>query len=292
MCCEGKITMARIGVVTDSIADLPQDLYRENNIEVVPVSVLFGDEVYKDQVDLTTEEFFEKLKTSDVMPTTSQPSPASFLAVYKRMLENYDHIISIHVSSKLSGTYQSALIARETLGSSAIEVIDSGQASTCQGFVALAAARAVAAGRELNEIRRVVRHFMDNVKLLFTVDTLRYLEKNGRIGKASALLGGLLSIKPVISLGEGEVIPVDRVRGAGRVLPRVMELMSQWVGSRKPLHVAVIHGDSPDRAKEWKAEVERRFVCAEVFISKCGPVVGTHTGPGSIGVAWCPAYEG
>ncbi|MCR4424961.1 MAG: DegV family protein [Firmicutes bacterium] len=284
--------MARIGVVTDSIADLPQDLYRENNIEVVPVSVLFGDEVYKDQVDLTTEEFFEKLKTSDVMPTTSQPSPASFLAVYKRMLENYDHIISIHVSSKLSGTYQSALIARETLGSSAIEVIDSGQASTCQGFVALAAARAVAAGRELNEIRRVVRHFMDNVKLLFTVDTLRYLEKNGRIGKASALLGGLLSIKPVISLGEGEVIPVDRVRGAGRVLPRVMELMSQWVGSRKPLHVAVIHGDSPDRAKEWKAEVERRFVCAEVFISKCGPVVGTHTGPGSIGVAWCPAYEG
>ncbi|MCR4425168.1 MAG: DegV family protein [Firmicutes bacterium] len=283
--------MARIAIVTDSTADLPTSMYRERDIVVVPLTVHFGEETYTDQVDLTSKQFFEKLQKSPIMPRTSQPSPADFIAVYERLLGSYDHIFSLHISSKLSGTYQSAKIAAETLKSPAIEVVDTMTVSLCTGLVTLAAADARDVHNDPEEVRRAVRHVMDTFGLLFTVGTLLYLEKNGRIGKAAALLGGLLSIRPILSMSEGELTAVERVRGQGRVLPRVLEIMESRVDRSHPVDVAVLHAVDPQRGEEWMEAVRERFTCRRIFLTECGPVVGTHSGPGALAVGWYPSIH-
>ncbi|MEA4882380.1 MAG: DegV family protein [Clostridia bacterium] len=280
-----------MAVVTDSVADLPASLYRENGITVVPLSVIFGDEIFHDQIDITSEQFFSRLRTAKTMPSTSQPSPAEFIEVYDRLIREYDYVFSVHASAKLSGTFQSATIARDTLESGKIEVIDTANASAAEGFAALAGARAVKAGLDPARVREAIHSSIASTRILFTVDTLEFLQRNGRIGKASSLLGTLLAIKPIISVADGVVTPVEKVRGSGRVLPRVLELMEESMGGApQPIRVAVLHADAEERAAQWSEGIRLRFECAELFTAQIGPVVGTHAGPGTLGVVWRP-YE-
>ena len=277
----------RVAVVTDSMADLPKETADEHGVSIVPLTVIFGEETFLDGVDMNSHDFFARLKTSSVMPSTSQPSPADFIQVYDDLLGKYDHIVSVHASHKLSGTYQSACIARDTLESRSIDVIDSRQVTMCEGFAVLEAARAAQRGGSREEVCEAALRVAGSVQLLFTVDTLEFLERNGRIGKAASLLGTLLSIKPIIHLEDGEVAPRDKVLGARRLLPRVIELMSEAIGSRA-ICAAVLHTDAHEKAEEWKCEIEKRFNCKELIVNEVGPVVGTHAGPGAVGVAWYP----
>jgi DegV family protein with EDD domain len=280
----------RVAVVTDSMADLPKEIAEEHGVSVVPLTVIFGEETFLDGVDMTSRDFFARLKTSSVMPSTSQPSPADFIQIYDDLLKTNDHIVSVHASHKLSGTYQSACIARDTLESHAIDVIDSKQVTMCEGFAALEAARAAQRGASPEEICEAALRVAGSVQLLFTVDTLEFLERNGRIGKAASLLGTLLSIKPIIHLEDGEVAPRDKVLGARRLLPRVMELMDEAIDSRA-IHAAVLHTDAHEKAEEWKREIGEKFSCKELIANEVGPVVGTHAGPGAVGVAWYPCVD-
>jgi len=275
----------RIAVVTDSMADLPREMADELGVSIVPLTVIFGEEAFLDGVEMNAHDFLARLKTSSVMPSTSQPSPADFIQVYDDLLGKYDHIVSVHASHRLSGTYQSACIARDTLESRSIDVIDSKQVTMCEGFAVLEAARAAQRGASREEVCEAALRVAGCVRLLFTVDTLEFLERNGRIGKAASLLGTLLSIKPIIHLEDGEVAPRDKVLGARRLLPRVVELMNEAIGSRA-IRAAVLHTDAHEKAEEWRCEIEKAFKCSELIVNEVGPVVGTHAGPGAVGVAW------
>jgi len=278
--------MTRIALVTDSSSDLTREIYQENGITVVPLTVHFGDESFIDTVEISSSEFFDKLKRSQVMPKTSQPSPADFVAVYQRLLKSHDFVFSVHISSKMSGTVQSAQIAAETVNPDVIEVVDGRAVSLVTGLMVLEAAEAIRQGKSVDDVRESIQHVMGSFGLYWTLDTLEYLQKNGRIGRATAFIGGLLSIKPIMSIEEGEIAGVERVRGSNRVFPRILELMHSRIRPGAPIDVIVLHADDEPRGKRWLADVKSEFNCRRTWLTDCGPIVGTHAGPGTIAVAW------
>jgi len=278
--------MTRIALVTDSSSDLTREIYQENGITVVPLTVHFGDESFIDTVEINSSEFFDKLKRSQVMPKTSQPSPADFVAVYERLLKSHDFVFSVHISSKMSGTVQSAQIAAETVNPDVIEVVDGRAVSLVTGLMVLEAAEAIRQGKSVDDVRESIQHVMGSFGLYWTLDTLEYLQKNGRIGRATAFIGGLLSIKPIMSIEEGEIAGVERVRGSNRVFPRILELMHSRIRPGAPIDVIVLHADDEPRGKRWLADVKSEFNCRRTWLTDCGPIVGTHAGPGTIAVAW------
>ncbi|EEG77200.1 DegV family protein [Dethiobacter alkaliphilus] len=277
-----------VKIVTDSTADLPQGLADELDIAVVPLNVHFGEEEYLDWIDLDSDSFFEKLQASEVMPRTSQPSPADFEAVYKRVGEDGDTIISLHISAELSGTYQSATIAKSMLEDMDIEVIDSKLTSMALGIVVVEAARAARDGKSKEEILSVIYEQLGKVKVYFGVDTLEYLQKNGRIGKAAALLGGLLSLKPILTLVDGMVVPKDKVRGRVKLQARVVDLVGEELGADVTGKAVILHGNVLEEALKLKDKIEAKYNFSEIIISSIGAVIGTHTGPGVLGVAVLP----
>lgn len=279
----------RIGVVTDSTADLPKGYYQEYGIRMVPLTVHFGEETYKDGVDLTSEEFYAKLAASDVMPRTSQPSPADFAAVYEELARDFDAVISVHLSGKASGTLGAARLAASMVSPSLkVEVFDGRSFSTGTGLMALEAAKMARDGRSLPEIIERLTYIRDNLQVFFTVDTLEYLHKNGRIGKATAFLGSVLNIRPILKVEDGEIAPAEKVRGKSKILPKVIELMHERVPQGAPIRVAFIHSGQPELMKQWVDAITSEFVCVEPVFSMVGPVIGTHAGPGTIGLAFYP----
>ncbi|MBS4020919.1 MAG: DegV family protein [Dethiobacter sp.] len=280
--------MSKIMIVTDSTADLPQGLVQTLDITVVPLKIHFGDEEYLDWIDLDSDSFYAKLKTSDIMPRTSQPSPADFEAAYKPLLENGAAIISLHISAKLSGTYQSAVIAKSMLESSDIEVIDTKVASMALGIVVVEAARAARQGKSKEEILAQIAENNGKVRVFFGVDTLEYLQKNGRIGKAAALVGGLLSIKPLLTLKDGEILPKEKVRGRAKLIGRLVDTIAEELGSDVLGTAVIMHGNALDEALKLKEKIDEKYNFSEVIISSLGAVIGTHTGPGVLGVCVLP----
>lgn len=280
-----------IKIVTDSTADLPQILAEELDIAVVPLKVHFGEEEFLDWIDLDSDSFFTKLKGSDVMPRTSQPSPADFEAVYKRVGEDGDMVISIHISAQLSGTYQSAMIAKSTLEGQDIEVVDSKVTSMALGIVVVEAARAARAGKSRDEILAQVYDNLTRVKVYFGVDTLEYLQRNGRIGKAAALLGGLLNVKPLLTLIDGSIHPRDKVRGKSKLQERFVTLIGEELGENVKGKAVILHGNVLEEALKLKEKVEAKYDFSEVLVSSIGAVIGTHTGPGVLGVVVLPDAE-
>jgi len=278
------IIVARIKIVTDSTADIPQAMARDLGLTVVPLTVFFGPESFLDGVELKPSEFYAKLVSSPHHPKTSQPSPADFAAVYNGLKSETDTIISIHLSSHLSGTYQSAVLAKGMVDGVDVEVVDSKGASMSFGVTVIEAARAVRAGWSKDQVLTLVDRMVRNVGVYFCVDTLEYLRRNGRIGKASALLGSLLNIKPVLTLEDGIVAPFEKLRGQNRVIPRLVELMQQKMGPEKRIRVAVVHADARDQAEKLLEAVRGGFEVDEATISDIGPVIGTHTGPGTLAV--------
>lgn len=276
--------MGRVRVVTDSTADIPESLRRELGIEMVPLNVHFGPEVFKDQVDIFPDDFYARLPKTEHHPRTSQPSPGEFVETYKRIIEQGEDIVSIHISSKLSGTFQSATLAQNMLPDAPIEIVDSGLAAMVLGMVVLEAARAAQKGANQAEVRRVAEDTMRKTRVAFAVDTLEYLQRNGRIGKAAAFLGSLLGIRPLLTLSDGLVAPVEKIRGKSKVLPRVLEIIQEWVPAGSTVKAAITHAAAPEEAEVWKHEVSKIYTVEEWIVCPLGPVVGTHTGPGTVGV--------
>lgn len=277
--------MSKIAIVTDSSAYLPADLVARYGIHVMPLKVAFGQTVYRDCVDITEEEFYHKLAQARELPITSQPSAGEFLVFYQEVARQAQGILSIHLSSALSGTYNSAMAAREMLPEVPIEVIDSHSASMGQGFLALAAARAAEEGQSLAEIATLTRDLAPRLNVIFVLDTLKYLHKGGRIGGAQALMGSMLAIKPLLHLHEGRVEPLEKVRSRGKAVQRLVEVMAERLQGQ-PAHVAILHSASPQEAEALQAQITARFTCRELLLCGVSPVIGTHTGPGCLGLAF------
>jgi len=281
--------MGKVAIVTDSTADLPREMYEEHGIVVVPLLVHFGDEIYRDGVDLSSEEFYDKLVSSKILPRTSQPSPHDFQVVYEDLASKSEEIVSIHLSSKLSGTYQSATLAAGMMKGTKVRVIDGKGASAITGLLVLEAARLARSGATADDIAARLHHLIEGMVVFFTVDTLEYLEKNGRIGKATAFLGTLLSIRPLLQLYDGEVVPFEKVRGSkAKVLARMIAAAKERAPSGKKLRAAIMHGAVPEEAAALKQTVERELACDEILTAWLGPVIGSHVGPGTLGLAFYP----
>lgn len=283
--------MGRIRIVTDSTADIPQSVREELDIAMVPLKVHFGNEAYLDGVTIQSAEFYEKLTHASALPTTSQPSPVDFVEVYKKLLEEPDtEIISIHLSAAMSGTYQSALLAKSLLDSGeAVTPIDSRSASYGIGLLAVEAAKAAREGASREEIVGLIERLRSRTSIYFLVSSLEFLQKGGRIGKASALFGTLLNIKPILTVdSEGEVAAVDKVRGQRKAMSRIAELMQKEFAGR-PIDVIVAHAGAPEAAEELGALVKERFQVRKYGVTEIGPVIGTHTGPGTSAVFVLPA---
>lgn len=276
-----------IKIVTDSSAYLPADLVQQHDIRVVPLKVLFGEKAYRDEIDLSRQEFYRMLAEAETLPTTSQPSAGEFFDLYSELSKDDHEIISIHIGSKLSGTVSSAQSAKEMLPEARITIIDSASTAMGLGLMVLTAARAAAEGKTTAEIVAAVEKMIRAMNVVFVVDTLEYLQKGGRIGGAAALVGTLLKVKPILCLKDGRVEPLDKVRSKRKALARLLEAVEERVGPGTPMQVAVLHAQAYDEARELEQEVRARFNCTECYFAEIGPVISTHTGPGVVGLVAC-----
>ena len=281
--------MGKISLVTDSTAELPEDIIKKYNISVVPLKVFFGQEVFLDGVEIKPEVFFQRQVAGEIS-STSQPSPAEFVDYYRPLAEAGDEIISIHISGELSGTVQSANLARTMLNYPGLEVVDSGLTSVGLGMIVLNAARAVEAGQPKSVVMSMIEEMKRNIEVYFMVDSLEYLQRGGRIGKAQAFLGTLLNVKPILRL-EGLVLPHEKVRGRSRALSRLITIFKEKYGQGSRVQCWVTHGDFMEGAVQVTKELSESFQCTELLTGRLGPVVGTHTGPGIVGIACLPVRE-
>ncbi|MFS8523943.1 MAG: DegV family protein [Limnochordales bacterium] len=277
--------MAGVKIVTDSGADIPKPLAEELDIAVVPLTVHFGDEEFKDGVDLELSEFYRRLHAGG-QPRTTQPSPTDFEAVYRRLQADADAIVSVHLSSELSGTMQSASIAAAMDGIDVpVHVVDSRSASLGIGMLAVEAARMAKAGASAEDIVQHLEAIVARQKVLFLVDTLEYLQRNGRIGRAQAFVGGLLNIKPLLTIDDGVVAPLERARGRAKARARLLELVTQGAQGQR-VKVAVMHADALEEAESLASELRSRLDVEELVVGQLGATIGTHAGPGTLGVVF------
>ncbi|GEL06850.1 DegV family protein [Salisediminibacterium halotolerans] len=281
--------MSNVSIVTDSTADIPKELADELDITIIPLKVHFGEnEVYEDGVDLTAEHFYKRLGESDTIPTTSQPTPYQFETVYRELHEKEPNkpILSIHLSAKMSGTHQSAYLASQNVSDDFhVTVIDSKRASYAIGIIVVELASMAKAGAQKDDLLERLDELLQDTEVFFMVETMEYLQKNGRIGKASALLGSLLKIKPILSLTEdGEVYPFDKVRGSKKAIQHILTELSDRYGD-EPVHVGISHAESAEEAKKIMAEITGRFQVRKEVITDIGPVIGAHVGPGTISIS-------
>jgi DegV family protein with EDD domain len=289
--------LAHVHVFTDSTADIPKELQQELNIKVIPLKVHLDNQSYLDGVTLTSEEFYKRLEIAEKLPTTSQPSPMDFCDAYKKAIEEgAEEIISIHLSSALSGTYQSAVLAKGMLEEDThvkLTVVDSKSASYGIGVVVVAVARAALAGKSIEECMDVAQYYIENQQIYFLVDTLEYMKRGGRIGKAAAVVGSLLNIKPILSISkDGEIYAVEKVRGKNKAFGRILELAKEKIPAG-PLSATVIHADASDEAARWMELLENQdeYEVHDKVITSIGPVVGTHTGPATLAFILVPLKE-
>jgi fatty acid kinase fatty acid binding subunit len=280
-----RLTAANTAIVVDSTADFPDAPERFPNWRVVPLYVRFGDESYRDYVELGPEEFYARLRTADRLPTTSQPTPADFLAAY-RELEGYERIFSLHIAASLSGTYGSAGTAAAELGGR-VRTVDTGTASAAIAMLGLAIQRRLEAGTTDDEVEALVERYRREAQLLFTVDTLEFLARGGRIGRARKFAGQLLNVKPILTISDGEVVPLARVRGNAKAMQEFVTRFTSTGADDPSLRVGIAHADAPERAEALVHMVrgERPHATIEV-VTSLGAVLGTHAGPGTVGFFW------
>ncbi|WP_410768187.1 DegV family protein [Fontibacillus sp. BL9] len=284
-------------IVADSTADVPKDMVAEYGIHIVPMRLAFGEDSFVEGIDITVEEFYDKLTKSKELPTTSQTSPSQYVEVYRNLMQEHPGtpIVSIHISSGMSGTYQSALLAKSMLEEDEgvdvdITVIDSLCATYGFGLQVVLAARMAKQGISPAEIKAEVERVGKERKLYFLVDVLDYLQKGGRIRKSAAIVGSLLNIKPILSVDqEGVIYPVDKVRGQKKAVSKVIELFLNDLGDRKDINIAVCDAVNPEGAEEMIRLMAEHFTLHEVVRTSIGAVVGTHVGPGTVAVFVWPA---
>jgi len=272
-------------IVTDSSAGLPRDLLEAYNIEVVPLKVHFGETTYREGEDLDNEQFYQLLSQAEQLPTTSQPSAGEFYEVYSRLTANGDSVISIHISSKMSGTCQSAMAAKAMLPQADITVIDTLSASMGHGMIVLAAAEAAREGKSRDEVVALAERLIKGIQIVFIVDTLEYLQKGGRIGGAAAFIGTLLNVKPLLEIRDGRVEALEKVRSRKKAVQRSLEILAERFDGQSPLRMAILHARCPEEAEMLAQRVRELFACSRLYLAELSPVIGTHAGPGTLGLA-------
>ena len=282
--------MKNVAIVTDTTACVPQEQVERYDIEVVPVQLIIDNKSYRDGIDISPSEFYAKLRNEKKMPTTSSSSPEPYLEAYRKASQKAKSILCLTEPSKFSAMFDSAKVAVETtmktIRNIVIEVMECTTAAAGQGLVALAAARAAAQNKSLDEVIRITRNVMSRTNLFATLDTLQYLARSGRVPQAAALVNSILNIKPVFSLNHKDAHTVALPRTTKSATNRILKLMEADIDKNQALHVAVMHADAPEQAEILKKRISAQFKCSELFITEFTPVMGVHTGPGLFGVAY------
>ena len=280
--------MARIQIVTDSACDLPKEIIRSSGMEIAPLPITFGERTYKDMVDIEREQFYDMLVKSPTLPQTSQPTPQDYFEIYQRGLEEMDEILVIALSSGLSGTYESATLAKGMLEESQqnrITVFDSMAASIGQGMIALEAYQRAKAGEDHATILKALENLRARLASIFTLDTLNYLEKGGRIGKVQAMMGTVLNVKPILQLDSlGKIVQKEKVRGRSQAIARLLDIMSEDGNHLERQLVGVSHANARAEAEKFAEEIRNRFLVRDVVIGEISATIGTHVGPGCLAV--------
>jgi DegV family protein with EDD domain len=280
-----------VAVVVDSSATLPPELVEKYDLHVIPLSVNWEGSTYKDGVDITPEMFYERLATTEELPSTSQPSAGEFRDLFGRLAETSDSILAILISEHLSGTVASAVAARQMMADFPIEIVDSRSASMGLGFMALEAARAVQQGRNLVEAGAAARALVPQMQVIFVVDTLEFLHRGGRIGGARWLVGSMLSMKPLLKLEDGQIEALASVRTKRKAILRALEIAEEYAAGRGPLHIAVMHAGADDEAQRMHDWVQEKLDPAELHMAEVSAVIGVHTGPGLVGMAYYTEFR-
>lgn len=273
-----------VKIVTDSTADLPEELVNELGITVVPLYVCFGKDLYRDRVDISEDDFYKRLLQGSMYPTTTQPTVEDFAKVYRELSSKADLIISIHISEKLSGTCNSALQGKKLVEHGCpIEVVDSKTTSMALGLIVVAAATIAKGGNSIQQILDDIRQLVSDTQLFVLFDTLKYLAKGGRIGKARSLLGSLLSVKPILKIKDGEFVPVIQVRSRAKGLEKLLDLARE-AGNIEDL--AITYTTIPDDARALADRINSTLHSKQVIVARVGAVLGVHGGPGAIAMAF------
>ncbi|OGN92016.1 MAG: hypothetical protein A2Y88_04460 [Chloroflexi bacterium RBG_13_48_10] len=286
--------MPKVAILTDSVASIPARIIDELNIHCVAYYIHRGQEVLRDLVSVQRDEFLEWLTTTKVLPTTASPGPGDYLSKYKEIAirEGAEEIISIHITSKGSGAYQAAMVAKsmltEELPQLRIDVIDTMNVSMCQGWMAIEAAREALAGKKLDEIAQRVKRMIPVSQMIQTADTLKYLYMGGRIGLAQRLVGSLLNIKPLISMKDGVIVPLGQARSRSRAYQMMADIVESTVGTKGKIKIAYVHAGAHQEVEKIKQLVENRMEVVESFIAELSPALAVHTGPGTAGLCYYP----
>lgn len=287
--------MSKVVIVTDSTAYIPPALSKGLPIRVVPLQLIWGEETFLDGVDIQPSEFYTRLPQAKVMPTTSQPTPAAYISLYRDLLDQGYEIISAHISSKLSGTLDSATQAKAHYPGEKIELIDTDTTSMAMGYPVLLGARAAAKGASLAECKAIIEDGVANSGVLFSLNTLEFLRRGGRIGGAAAFLGTALNLKPILELRNGKIEPLERVRTMSKSIDRLLDVFMERIGNRRPVRIATLHANAPVEAAKL---LERAVQCfaegevAESVVTDVSPVIGAHTGPGCVGICYQTGQPG
>ncbi|MCP4543319.1 MAG: DegV family protein [Chloroflexi bacterium] len=275
----------KVVVVTDSTAYIPQDALGDLNIPVIPLWLLWGDDRFRDGVDIDPSVFYRRLKESKVFPTTSQPSAGEFEEFFRQAGADTDALVGIFISSKLSGTIPNAQASMSQLDMP-IEIVDSFTTSMSMGFIVLAAARAAAAGKSLDEVIAVTKNMRDRVRIIFSVGTLEYLHRGGRIGGAKRLFGTALNIKPLLHIENGSIEPLGQVRTKRKAIARMLDLAEEQLGGKQMAEASALYIGDPAEGDALTEQIKSRFGLSTVYSTTVSPVIGTHVGPGTVGIAF------
>lgn len=280
--------MSKVAIVTDSTAFLPAELLNQYAIKTTPLVVIWDEKTFEDGVDIQPGDFYTRLKTSKTMPTTSQASVGIMHSTFQSLIGQGFEVLGIFISSKLSGTVQSAMQAKEMMGAEGgkVNIVDSLSTSMCMGFMVLAAARAIEKGANMQECLAVVEKTRMNSGVFFAVDTLEFLHRGGRIGGAQRFIGSALNLKPILTLNDGKVEGSERIRTKTKAHDRLLELVAERVNGKQNIRVAVIHANALSDAEALLARAAQQFNPVETVCSDLSPVIGTHTGPGTVGLVY------
>jgi DegV family protein with EDD domain len=278
--------MSKVAIVTDSSPYIPEHIIQKHNIKVVPLLVIWGEENFYDGVDITPTEFYNRLQSAKIMPSTSQPSVADFEVLFRSLHQDGYEILAVLISDDLSGTISSATQAKQLLPEAKIEIVNSKSIAMALGFVVLAAAKAANNGSSLAECKRIAEEAKDRCGVVFVVDTLEFLHRGGRIGGAKRFVGTLLNVKPVLAIEDGLVVPVDQVRTHKKALERIVEIIEERTAGHDTVRLATLHANNPETAQFILDEAASRISPIETVFSEVSPVVGTHAGPGAVGLAY------
>ncbi|RSL35132.1 DegV family protein [Salibacterium salarium] len=279
--------MSNTAIVTDSTAYLPSDQIEQSGITVVPLTVSFGDTSYQEEIDMSTASFYEMLKEVNDFPTTSQPSIGRFMEVFEELSKEYESIITIHLSSGISGTYQTAITAGEEVDGVEVYAFDSEISCAPQGYYALEAAKMAYEGETVDTILNRLEELKRHTRAYFIVDDLNHLHRGGRLNGAQALVGSLLQIKPILHFKDKLIVPFEKVRTSKKAWNRVFELFEEDAGTGASIRATVIHANRPEQAENIRSKLADAYPNADIDIGYFGPVIGTHLGEGGLGISWC-----